>query len=341
MSYPIVHIPDPTRHAFASPSKLAAIKLCPFTAKCCDEWESPMSEAAGRGKSMHEAVYNNTALDKLSSEDREIILNLRREFIKPCSEYELWYEKLLYLYDEAGKVITYGTVDFLAVRDNTALLIDWKFGNSPVPGYHQNPQLRAYVAAVFQAFPQLEIIYPMIAQPSVGYDVGYENQVVVTRASLPDLVRETAEIVASARAAKPGDAKPSNDACVFCNKEGCKKYHDSMVTALEFYTGNAEVPAAVDMPALTPEALLAWCDDALPKLSLMETFVRDRIGKVKEYIKKQGGSESYRLTKPIEKTTVDYKTMISDLGIPTEVVERYTTVKIYEPQLIKKNRKRG
>ena len=343
MNYPLVHIPDPARHAFASPSKLETIKLCHYAAKCCENWDSPTSAAAARGKLMHQAVYNNTALAKLSKEDQEIITDLRRSFIKPYAsfvQYDLWYEKLLYLCDEKGRVITYGTVDFLAVRGDTAILIDWKFGNSPVPGFNNNLQLKAYAAAVFQAFPEIKTIYPMIVQPSINAEPNCEVYVAVTRKTLPELVQEIAEVVAEARNATPIDANPSSDACVFCNKKGCSKYNTNMLRAVNNYTGG--IVAVSDMPNNLPmKELLVWCDSNLPEVELVESFLHDLKDNIKKVIKEAGGSEHYRLTKPVERATIDYKTMISDLGISAEVVETYTTIKIGEPMVIKKNKKRG
>lgn len=66
-----------------------------------------------------------------------------------------YHEQMLSLYDDAGDLVNFGTLDFLAISpDNRrAILADWKFGRNASPLVAD--QLACYAAMAFQAHPDL------------------------------------------------------------------------------------------------------------------------------------------------------------------------------------------
>ena len=321
-------------HAFASPSTLAAIQLCPYSAKCCENWIQPPSEAAERGRLLHKAVYDDDVFNSLPDDDRLIISSIRKDFVEPCSGMEVYFELPLSLYDPDGNVITSGTLDFLAINNNVGMLNDWKFGGGFVPPFNSNPQLKAYVGAAFQKFPQLDVIFTMPVQPALG--INFDLQAEVPRSDLDSLVSFVSSIVTSARNATPEDASPRSDACRWCNRNGCPAYQKAMSSALAAFNAPSLDDSLPDLPS---SDLVTYCDDKLQQLDLIEPFIKDCKAAYKRVLLAAGGSANYKLTKPVERKSVDYKSFLSDKGFSSDDLQPYTTVKICEPSLIRKSKK--
>lgn len=323
-------------HAFASPSKLSAIAVCPYIARNCENWVQPESEAAERGSKLHEAIYNDETLASLPTEDRDIVERLREQFVEPCvaQGMAIDYETKTELKDKEGNVLTWGTIDFLARKDSEAFLIDWKFGSYPVEHFWGNYQLKTYACGAFQAHPELETIHVMIVQPAIG--AGFNTIATVGRDSLEDLVAEIASIIDKANKATPEDAVPSAETCRFCNKAGCKAYNEMMAKALGEYNAYALAEAVPQLP--TPE-LVSWCDKQKGEIELLKGMIADREDAVNKVIKDNGGSENYKLTKPAVRKTVDYKGLLNFLHIDEEIIAEFTITRTSEPTLCKRRKK--
>ena len=331
----VVAVEQPA-HAFASPSKLSAIAVCPYIARNCENWVQPESEAAERGSKLHEAIYNDETLESLPTEDRDIVERLREEFVEPCKAQgmDISYETRIELKDREGKPITWGTVDFLARKGNEGFLIDWKFGSFPVESFWSNYQLKTYVCGAFQAHPELETIHVMIVQPALG--TGFNTMTLVNREQTGDIVDDIASIIDKAERATPEDAVPSADTCRFCNKANCKAYNEAMVKALGEYNALAVTEAMPQLP--TPE-LVSWCDGQKGEIELLKGMIADREEAINKVIKDNGGSENYKLTKPAVRKTVDYKGLLNFLHVDEELIAEFTITRTSEPSLCKRRRK--
>lgn len=333
----LVPVNPKKKHAFASPSKLEKILLCPYLAHNCWGWEAPDNEYSLRGDAMHEAMYSDERLKALAPADQEIVLAMRRKFIEPLGDMESHHEIELKLFDADGNEATFGTIDFLSFNNaGSARVIDWKFGSFPVPLARDNWQLKAYVVMVFQNYPQVERVYAMVAQPSEEID--YDNMCKFSREEMPAMRDEIVKIVEMAKAASASDANPLPDACRFCNKSACKTYQEQMGRALESYNASL-TEAAYDLPALPAQELVCWCDEKYGQLELLENWVKEKKNQVKAPIQANGGSEHYRLTKATVRKVTDYKAMIAGEGISEETVAKYTTEKISEPYVTRRTRR--
>ncbi len=117
----------------------------------------------------------------------------------------------------------FGHADLLAIDEDTALVIDYKFGRIPVDSAEANLQLRAYACmASFNHGP--EKVIAAIIQPRVEAN----KRVTVVEYSMSDILAARAEIKTILEACEKPDAplKPSIDACHYCRAKGiCPALH--------------------------------------------------------------------------------------------------------------------
>ena len=162
-----------THHPF-SPSTLQRLSLCPASYKMSkDIPEPPQSEDAIEGTLLHAAVASGK-IDDLTDEQQSAVVDclaikdsLTRDGDNTLSECQTT------VMDENGEVLTSGYIDFVAIHsDNTADLVDWKFGRTPVPEANKNYQLAAYALGLMQSY-HLEAVTAHIVQPRIAQHTFY------------------------------------------------------------------------------------------------------------------------------------------------------------------------
>lgn len=337
----IMIVRDEGRHAFASPSMFSTIKLCPYTAWCRANWNEPETVHAKRGHLLHEAVYDDKAYRRITDEeDRKLVDMIRRDFVAPMSDKQHWFELRLELKDEEGRVRTFGTADFVAIdtEKKTAFLADWKYGAILVELAKDNDQIHAYVAMLFQMFPDIDTIYALIVQPATG-EVNFDQTATFTReADYGRLYSEAIEIVETAEKAQPDDARPSPEACRWCNRMACQAHRKVMAEALNDWCQGVTLPEERPMTEPTPE-LLTYCDEGLGQFQLLKDMIKPREDEMKKVIIAAGGSANYRVNPPKVTRTTNYKAICEEFAIPKEAIEAHTVDKIGEPYVVRKSRR--
>ena len=327
---------DLTHHHEFSPSKLERLANCPWSWRNCKDWKSEDSKNSMHGTLLHRAVYDDEVFDKLSEKDREIVAAIRREHVEPFSEMEHYHELHVDVRDNAGNVLTEGTLDYLVISPDgkIANLKDWKFGGYEVTKAASNPQLRAYAAGVFQRFRKLEKIFVMVVQPLYDMD-DYDSQAEFSRDDVFLLVDEIAKTVDKAKSATEADASPSAENCRYCNREHCAPFRRKM-------------EANFAVMEISPEKLsdqekimtVDYADRIITAEKEIKSIMELKTKPARKCILDHGGSENYRVAAGRVTSKTDWKALCADLGISEDVVSRYTESKQGEPFITARMRKK-
>ena len=331
----------PEMHAFASPSKLAGILLCPYTARNCEGWTSTPSVYAERGRLLHAAIYDEETRSLLKESEREIVMKMREIYVEPYLEagMTVYHEVYVEIRDEeTDEIITFGTIDLIVEsQDKKHLMItDFKFGNMMVEAPDTNHQTRAYFVGAMQKFKEAMDAHVCIAQPSCGQDD--ETLPLFTRAhDYKPCYLETKQIVSMARKAKPEDARPNEQSCRYCNKDKCQAYQTYLKQVCEEY--QLELVKDADLQAVPPAMLVENCDDRKQKIDIIKDVIKQNEAFINEVIIKAGGSENYRVTSGAQRRVTDWKAVALECGIPQEIIDKHTTLSLSAPYLQRKKRR--
>lgn len=331
----------PEKHAFASPSKLAIIEACPYMAKNCQGWEETTSVYAERGRRMHAAMYDEKARAELDEPDRDLIMKMREIYVEPYLEagMTVYHEVFVEIKDEeTGEIITFGTIDLVIVSKDQKhlMLIDLKFGSTPVESAEQNRQLRAYFVGAMQKFKEAVDAHVCIAQPKLGTDD--EDLPLFTREKdYKNLYYEVKSTVMLARRAEPEDANPGEDACRWCNKKACPAYRKAMLRACEEF--HLAVLNEEELQEVPPAELVDFCDDRRQMVEVAEDVIKNWKTVTAEVILKAGGSAHYRVQQAGSRRVVDWKAVALECNIPQDVIERHTTLSLSAPFVKRRQRK--
>ena len=173
-------MPDTIHHPF-SPSTLNRLSLCSGSWKMTKDLpEPPQSEDASEGTMLHALIASNDGeafekqLASLTEEQQSAVVDclsfrmgLHDDADKVMSEYHTSVK------DEDGNEITAGWIDFVVIHpDNTADIVDWKFGRTPVPDANRNFQLAAYSLGIMQEFG-VTAVTAHIFQPRISQHTFY------------------------------------------------------------------------------------------------------------------------------------------------------------------------
>lgn len=169
-----------------------------------------------------------------------------------------------------GSEINYGHLDlFILYTDNSAKLIDWKFGYSPVLPASSNRQGLGYAASMFQLFPQAKSIEVVFVQPRLRWvtkhtylreeaaEMAFRVDQIVQGAI--DVQGENGQLPLSADQLNPGSA------CEYCARVGqCPGYLQTYRTAVQRMGALPSLPLTFNLDAIdTPEKAAiarAWVD---------------------------------------------------------------------------------
>lgn len=331
----------PEAHAFASPSKLSAILVCPYIARNCEGWSSAPSVYAERGRLLHAAIYDEETRSLLKEAEQELIRKMRDIYIEPYLEagMTVYHEVYVEVKDEeTGEIITFGTVDLVIESQDKKhlMIVDFKFGNMPVENAETNHQTRAYFVGSMQKFPEAIDAHVCIAQPSCGQDD--ETLPLFTRErEYAPCYQETKRVVDLAKNAKPEDARPNEVSCKWCRKDKCATYQKFMMQVCEEY--QLELVKETDLQAMPPAMLVENCDERKQKLEVIKDVIKQHEGFVNEVIIKAGGSENYRVMSGANRRVTDWKAVALECNIPQEIIEKHTTLSLSAPYLQRKKRR--
>jgi hypothetical protein len=198
-----------THHTY-SPSGLRTKELCP----CFEQDETRSTAAADEGTLMHGAAETGD-LGKLETEEQEEAVQMALAYAEKLVEQlqESWDGVV----GDAREVkvsidgLTEGTVDRVLTAGIRAIVLDYKFGRTPVDDAEINIQGQSYVVGVFEEYPELEEIKLIFLAPRIDY----VTEATYTRKDIPRIRKRIAAIIS--RCEDPAkEPTPCEKACAYC-----------------------------------------------------------------------------------------------------------------------------
>lgn len=210
-------------HARYSPSSLEYFERCPSYTNRDDEGQD--MSAAEAGTRFHEMVETGDFSIAESDEERhyaELTIAAREDLLRshgltPSARED---HREIRLTVKLALDETYGTVDHLAVskgvfEDGTkmAVMVDYKYGLTPVTDAEINAQMTAYAIGVFQKFPDVGTIAVYILLPRQGK----QSYHVFTKArDYPNMMLRIQTIISRAKELHGEVFFPSPSLCEWC-----------------------------------------------------------------------------------------------------------------------------
>lgn len=192
----------------------------------------------------------------------EYCFELLENRLKPGTK--VFIELKTRLVRDDGTEINYGHLDlFLVHPDNTAHLIDWKFGSNPVVNAQDNRQGHGYAASMGQMFPNVSAITVEFVMPRLRWTSSHTFQ----RSELAGLQYGIEQIIKHAtevQAAPTAELLNPGAACEYCRRIAeCPGYLRKYGQAVQ-RLGGMTLPTTFDLDAITtPESAAiakAWLD---------------------------------------------------------------------------------
>lgn len=142
-------------HHDFGPSSLEQYRICPGAYVMQQGIPETTSAAAEEGTILHNAVATGN-LDGLDSAQEFAVtkcIDFYKSLIEP-GDIVLFEKKLELIDPETNDILTFGTADLIIVNSDTGklIVIDWKFGYTPVKDVAQNIQLATYCTAAMKLF---------------------------------------------------------------------------------------------------------------------------------------------------------------------------------------------
>lgn len=237
----------------ASASNLDRIAACPGSVKAEAGMPYKPSEAAQDGTILHEVMSGQRNTAGLTSGQRRYINQCGeagRELIAEHVDGERpeivkeWYSQVR-LYDG----IVAAKVDFAAWGETKALVIDWKFGHSPVDRAEVNLQLRPYAVMAAQEKPAIELVTVAIVQPTVAP----EDRVTVCQYTREDIRQAREELNAILKAVSEfSDSRIPGEHCRYCKAVGTARCSESadVITAIAPVSDRDILPVGEELSKL-------------------------------------------------------------------------------------------
>ena len=262
----------PTHHLY-SPSRLQRIHDCPGSVRMesmCPPVEN--TPDASEGTMLHKVIAGCGGEEHLDTEQSGAIESCR-EFMHSLYHEDgtKWYSEFeVDVQDEHGEILTQGTMDVLLHHaDNTADIIDWKFGRTPVEEAANNYQGAAYALGVFQLLGVKSVTFH-IFQPRIFAHTQYtftnprniliNIRNIINRAKSPELILNA------------GDT-----ACRYCAAKSICPAFSARFRALE--------PTQNETSALADPAVLL---DYWNRAQVVERFLKELKEAVTDYCKEHG-----------------------------------------------------
>ena len=114
-----------------------------------------------------------------------------------------------------GTFASHGHADVVAVSNEKAVLIDWKFGFNPVDDVEDNLQGQCYAEGLLNKYPKVKevVVHFYMARYADGFSHRF------TRSKDADKIRLRIETII-ARVKDEADYTPSTRACLYCTEKG-------------------------------------------------------------------------------------------------------------------------
>lgn len=331
----------PDKHARLGPSKAHQWINCPPSILLEENFPDKGSVEASEGTLAHKLAeetlrYNNNEMTKAAFTRRwnkikesDLYNGQMQEYVegyasfvweqvneikKTCKDPLVLFEQELHFdrYVPDG----FGTSDVVIIADNTAHVIDFKYGKGVGVDAHENPQLRLYALGAYLEFSDLYDIQQVqmtIAQPRME---NYSSDLI----SVSDLLKWAEEVVkpAAEMAIKGEGQLKVGDHCRWCKaKAACKAQKEYQLEMLKYDFADSEL--------MDPEEIA----DVLSRVDDLVKWA----GEVKEYALDQAlhYDEHYPGFKLVEGRSVRKYTDEEEIA-KTLIDARFTEKQIYKPR---------
>lgn len=230
-------------HARYSPSSLKLFEACPHYLN--DDEDSGDNEAALRGTRIHEAVETRDLSHCKSEREVGIAEMLIAKTDEILEEYGMLNTVKAKRYTElrmeikAGRQETFGTCDFVGVRGDVAVAIDYKTGYMEVDDAQINAQVQSYTLGIFQKFPEVKVVHFYLLIPMQD-EISYGK---FTREDHAEQIELRISTIIE-RALNPGDTyNPGLNLCEFCgNRAKCQALAEKALEAAKKYAETDPFP---------------------------------------------------------------------------------------------------
>lgn len=258
--------PAPLHHQY-SPSRLQQLKDCPGAARMQEGMEEIRTTEADEGTMLHERIVTQD-FDGLTAEQESLVRECLAflESKKTDGLLECLQEIRLSV-KKGDKRLTFGTADVVLLYADRAIVIDWKFGRTPVIEANKNLQIAAYALAVMQKY-NLREVEAYIVQPRIHQITGYTftkpEAILHNIARVIEAAEDTSRLILHA-----------GDCCRYClAKPKCPAFRDHF-NALAVMT---------DRDLTNPNTLLEYWE----KSKVVERFIKEIKEAVEAYIEANG-----------------------------------------------------
>ena len=264
-------------HHLYSPSRLQRVHDCPgsvrMEAMCPPVEKTP---EASEGTMLHERIAaairgEANALDGLDSEQSAAVESCH-DFLKTLMREgdQIFVEYPVDVQDEHGELLTEGTLDVALIHsDNTADIIDWKFGRTIVEEAANNYQGASYSLAIFQRFNVSSVTFH-VYQPRVYHHTQYTF-------SYPQNIQKNIQNIIALAKAPELILNAGDTACRYCAAKSICPAFSARFRALEATTDESR-----DLS--NPAVLLDYWNRA----QIVERFLKELKEAVTDYCKEHG-----------------------------------------------------
>lgn len=229
----------PTEHHPFSPSSLNRLKECTGSYLMQLGLEETPTPESSEGTMLHDRIARHDFSDLTSEQEEMCELCMKELQILTASVHspEVYHEKRLSVVNSDGYVITSGTADVVIVgtEEDDLIVIDWKFGRTPVSDVAENLQLAAYALAAMKKYGK-KSCRAVIFQPRI------KNRSEYTFTKPEAILKNIMAVIARANSDKV--VLQAGDACKYClAKAKCpafEKMFGSMLAVPPSYAPSAE-----------------------------------------------------------------------------------------------------
>lgn len=275
-----------TQHHEFSPSRLARLELCPGSYNAERGLPESTSEFAEEGKMLHgvverlicgRLVLNDNTVTDLTLEQQTLAIKCK-EFVDEISLLNAEKETMVFAAElHLDNDITAGTADVVIVyNDNTAVIVDWKFGRGEVEEAINNIQLATYALLLKCKYTELTAITVYVYQPRLNSKTSY------TYTDFDGIALYVNDVIAKCKVAG-ATRMVGGKQCLYCKANGLfERCPESCNVAMELATHEIDIDDK--LAVATPEKLV----ELYNACKLVAVIEKKTNARIKEIIQQTG-----------------------------------------------------
>jgi hypothetical protein len=300
-------VPETGHHQY-SPSRLQQLKECPGSARMQDGLPEVKTPEADEGTMLHERIVTRD-LSGLTTEQESLVCKCL-EFLESKKEAgmkEIMQEVRLTIRD-GEKPLTFGTADVVLLFEDHAVVIDWKFGRTPVTDANRNLQLAAYALGVMQRF-NIRSVEVIVFQPRIHSVTSY------TFTKPEAILHNISRVIEAAK----------NTDYLVLHAGDCCRYCLAKSTCPAFRAQFSALDAAQQRDLSDPATLLEYWE----KSKVVERFLKEIKEAVERYVEENGSLGGWKFKeKPGNREIKDTAGLIQRLSYLITPVEFSSALKV-------------